>query len=474
MNEDLELFLWLVGLFYLFDCTYWVRPGCLVFLSHLGERHRLHSMHNRALIRNDRGGFLAGNLLPLGTSAQCQFWPVSLSPEGAFSWVAQVITPEGRPDQPARFYRYDDMQTVTQDENRVLINGKRFVTCCSPELAGELAHLIEKLAALPADRREAVIDTALAEATNTDAIAERFKSARGTTFVLRLLCCALVGYLFVFVPVSVIYDLPWSFLRYIGVWFFLATLTAFEFTRAWRMILPREGGSLVKQVLMILIWPANAIHARNALFRSLLSAYHPLAVARVLCPPARFAEFARHVLLDLRHPMPPVCPTDDPAAVQTENWFREKLTAALAAVVQKASLDAEALCRPPAPEATECRTYCPRCRGQYVLAEGTCSTCSLPLQPLPAHVPEPESMAPVPPAACPPVSSQGSVPVSGESTLAGKSPVAQVRKDTGGPAGGTEKREAPRPGTDTGRQAARGINGGKRPVKAKRKKKRKR
>jgi hypothetical protein len=459
MNEDLELFLWLVGLFYLFECLYWVRPGCVVFLSHLGERHHLHSIHNRALIRNDQGGFLTGNLLPLGTSAQCQYWPVSLSPEGAFSWVAQAITLEGRPEQRARFHRYDDMQTVAQDESRILINGKRFVTCCSPELAGELAHLIEKLAALPADRREAVIETALAEATNTEAIAGRFRSARRTTLFLCLLCSALFGYLFVFVPIAVLQDLSWSFLRYIGVWFFLVALTALEFTRAWRLILPREGGSLFKQVLLMLVWPANAMHARNLLFRSLLSAYHPLAVARVLCRDATFTDFARHVLLDLRYPMPPVCPVDDPAAAQTERWFREKLSAELTAVVQKAGLDVEALCRPPAPEAAECRTCCPRCRGQYVLAAGTCWTCNLPLQPC--------ATGPVPLAVCP--------PVSGERTLAGKPPVAPSREDTGGQAAsGTEKREVPGPSADTGRQAARGTNGGNPHAKAKRKKKRNR
>ena len=380
MPEDLEFMLLIVGCFYLLECSQWVRPGCVVFVSQLGERAGMNSIPTRALLRNDWGGLLVGNLLPLGASAQCQSWPVSLAPAGVFSYVSQAITSEGRPDQPALFYRYEEVERVEADQRKVLVNGRSFVTVCSPDLAQLLARLIGKLTALPPERRAEAIDEALRQSTDTADISRRYREARWTTLPLRLLCTLLLGYLFLFVPIGVVYHYHWDVLRYLLFYGLVLVSIQLQFSLAARKLLPDEGRLVGKQVWLMLVSPADAIHAGNKLFRSLLSVYHPLAVARAVASLSVFEELARHVLRDLRQPIRPAPTGAAPEAVEVEAWFRERLEKTLAELVRGAGLDPEEVHAPPEPDGTASRTYCPRCWGQFVVAEGVCHGCGVPLR----------------------------------------------------------------------------------------------
>jgi hypothetical protein len=428
--DDLTFLLLIVGLFYLWECAYWVRPGSLVFVSFLGGRHRLHTLADRALLRNDHGGLLLGNVLPLGTSMQVQAWPVSLSTEGIVGWVAQAITPEGRPDQTERFHRYEEIGRVGVEGCTVHVNGAPFVTACSPDFAHHLAALIEKLTVLPPERREQEIDGALRAAFDAAGAAERFRSARRSSWLLMVLCTLLALFVFAFIPVSLEVNWDLGLFRYVVLYVGLLGLVIVQYVATHDDLLPQEGKSRRKHALLMLVSPAGAMHARNQLFRDVLSRYHPLAVARALCRPEVFEQFARRILLDLREPLPPVCPSADPAACAAEKWFREKLLMATLALVRGAGLDPDRLAAPPAPEGPDCVTYCPRCDGQFVSIEGTCHSCAgLPRRrfdgPPPAAFPLPPPLPVVPvPAAAPEtqpaISAQPPEPVAMVSAVAPK------------------------------------------------------
>jgi hypothetical protein len=152
-----------------------------------------------------------------------------------------------------------------------------------------------------------------------------------------------------------------------------------HFRYAARKLLPEASRYVGKQVWLMLVSPADALHAGNKLFRSLLSTYHPLAVAQALSTRPVFEELARHVLRDLREPIRPAVPVADPAAVEVEAWFRDRLGKAFAEQVRRAGLDPDEVHRPPGPDGPGSRTYCPRCRGQFLLAEGMCHGCRVPL-----------------------------------------------------------------------------------------------
>jgi hypothetical protein len=127
---------------------------------------------------------------------------------------------------------------------------------------------------------------------------------------------------------------------------------------------------------------ANAIRAPDILARHLLENFHPLALARVLCPRESFEEFARQVLLDSRYPLFPVSPKSDPAAVAAEQWFRDAAMNAVEKYVASAGLQPVGLTAPPLPAEPANRSYCARCGAQFVMTEGSCADCGgRPLQP---------------------------------------------------------------------------------------------
>jgi hypothetical protein len=403
MNEDLQYFLAILAIFYLYEATYWIRPGGLLFRSHFGEPHRLLGLFRNALLQNDHGGFLLGNLLPLGTSAQAQFWPVSLSPQGVLAYVSQSLTPEGRPDQPGHFYRYDDIATVQAQGRQVRINGKHFVTVSSHEQAQRLASLILRLCAFPEDRRATEIDAALALATNLEEVTTRYRTAWWDSLVLMFLCTLVLAYIFAFIPYAVTtgwkmrlqevlvvhYGLERTestILAYALYFLFLSLLTMIAYLQL-ACSLPGHQGSLFGQCLLILLFPPSTMHARNHLFRLLLAPYHPLVIARALCWRSDFRAFAEHVVRDLEYPLEPLCPGTDEGAIATEAWFRSRLAARLKEVIEQAGVPVAACLETPARENPNCQAYCQRCRAQFELVSGTCHQCrDRQLVPLPERV----------------------------------------------------------------------------------------
>jgi hypothetical protein len=140
---------------------------------------------------------------------------------------------------------------------------------------------------------------------------------------------------------------------------------------------------------MHLLSPAAAMRAAEVLIRDGLVEFHPLAVAAAISTKDRLAALARPALLDLEHPRPDELP-EEPAAARIDEWFRKKLLKRLVALLRRAEVDPDDLRRPPEPLG-DSRSYCPRCRNQYVMSEGTCTDCGgLPLAsygeiPLPAE-----------------------------------------------------------------------------------------
>src|SRR5258707_1338730 len=96
------------------------------FLSRFGGGCRLRLLSFAALLRNDHGGLIFGNLLPFGHSLLAQPWPLSLSPDGAASVSCQVSTPDGRPDEIDRFHRWEEMKAVVTEGRKIFVNGDLF------------------------------------------------------------------------------------------------------------------------------------------------------------------------------------------------------------------------------------------------------------------------------------------------------------------------------------------------------------
>lgn len=408
-----ELILVILACIYAAESGFWVRPGSLLFVSRLGIGFRLRLLYFAALLRNDHGGLMFGNLLPLGHSILAPAFPLSLSLEGAASVDCQTNTPDGRADEADRFHRWEDMKAVVAEGRKILVDGELFVRAATADQAKHIVTLLRQIRSLPTPvERESAIATAIREMLDHEAFARRYDQHSLRSMPLLFFCALLAGYLFVVMPWSLdLFEVramvanvlgyfpslaKYVFGRRIESGLPLGALTETQFVTIllnyfqllgltilayWivHMWLGRPSGERWSNTLMMLVSPADAMHAHDNLFRNIAIGFHPLTVARVLARKAEFHELARLTLLDLRFPLPRPPVKRAAAVVATEEWFRRELGSALEHFIAGSGLDVAELVRPSKPERADSLSFCPRCQGQYVISEGMCTVCELPL-----------------------------------------------------------------------------------------------
>lgn len=369
-----ELFLILLAI-YGVECCFWVRREAAAFRAWIGKKS--HLVIASALPGGEVGGLFVGNPLPpLGTVYVCQEWPLSLSPEAAYSYVAQAWPPARQHLQQGRLVRFDDLRVIEADDKSLRVNGELFVKTTSPRLARHLAALLRELRDLSVARRERAIESALAQLFDTPAIEQRVEDCRARSKTLRRLCNAELVHLFVVCPVVVemgAFSAAWPFLA--GGLALLSGAVLLAYWRAHAALWPEDKAGRWSVVATLLLSPPAAIRAHDLLTRDLLAEFHPLAVASVLCEQEEIAALAAATLRDARFPAYPVCPSEDDAACRTEAWSRERLTRALERFVERIGGTTALVDAPPERLSEDCRAYCPRCTNQFVLSEGTCHAC---------------------------------------------------------------------------------------------------
>ena len=185
----------------------------------------------------------------------------------------------------------------------------------------------------------------------------------------------LFGYLFVLAPIAIWYfglKLCWP-----GLLAGLLALTisiAILFRRAHRALYPQAGDERFTHFLTILLSPPTAIRARDVLSRPLLESFHPLAIARMFCSANIFREFARRVLLDIRHPCLPLCPAAETGPLATELFARTALQQVMEDFLKQNGINPDELAKAPKPADETCRSYCPRCEAQFTTTAAHAST----------------------------------------------------------------------------------------------------
>ncbi|PYM16628.1 MAG: hypothetical protein DME18_00985 [Verrucomicrobia bacterium] len=372
---ELESLLLVLALIYLSECMVWVRRGALAFRRWWGKNYRI--LHPGGLLANPRGGLLPANPLPpLGTVFVAQPFPLSLSPDAAFAYSSTCLNPAGRPSQTAGCLRFEDIRDVAVEGRNVLVNGEIFLKSISAFSARHLADGLRRLQKLPKPERAEAIKGLIRDSLNAGNIAGILRDCGSRAGPIRILSNALFFYLF-----FVVVPFVWRFgFGQLGLWLLGGMLPqtitiALLFRRAHQALYPGAGEERFKPFLTMLLAPPTAIRAPDILARHLLEQFHPLAIAQVLCPSDSFEHFARQVLLDLRYPLFPVCPTSDEAAVAVERGFRTAVREAVEKFIQCAGLRPEDLTAPRRPDEPANQSYCPRCGAQFVMREGRCADC---------------------------------------------------------------------------------------------------
>jgi hypothetical protein len=333
--------------------------------------------HPGTLLGNQRGGFVfAHPLPPLGTFLAANQFPLSLSPEAALAYVATNVNPGWRPAQTGRFLPFNAIRDVQAHGRKVTVNGGVWLTAPSASFARRVAEELARFAKMPKPDRDRAMSELIRTSFDERAVAQRCQDFQKQSRNLRWLSNVLLVYLFVFAPALI-----WHFgfkLSWLGLvvgLIALTTTTAVLFHRAHRALYPEAEDERFTHTLTIALAPTSALRARDALSRPLVEMFHPLAVAKVLLPEARFREFARRVLLDIRHPALPLCPSDDSVQRATEFHARTTLRQAAEQLLKRSSIEPDELCHPPLPADESCRAYCPRCGAQFTTPEGNCADC---------------------------------------------------------------------------------------------------
>jgi len=379
---DFQFLLLALTVIYLSECLLWVKRGSLVFrrwfsgFSPANPSPGIGARHTGIVIVNP--------LPPFGEAFVSHAWPLSFwggngdaaTPAGVCAGTSQTINGSDRPEYTFAFIPFSDIYKVGRDDDQLQINGRKFAACNSERLARCMEALLKELLLTPAAERPAAIHAVVRHSFSTHRIRRQLQRLRFFSGSLRLNAHMLLLVIFGAIPLTIgnlmlrQYLLP-SLVMLAG----LMLIQGFTFFYAHRRLFPEAVGARWRGTITMTLTPTATIRACDLLSKELLARFHPLAVAAVLCPEKQRRAITRTVLLDLRTPMEPACFSDDPRARQAVAGFHELLSQTAREFLHERGEDVDALIAPPARMDPSCRTFCPRCENQYVIAEGTCHHC---------------------------------------------------------------------------------------------------
>jgi hypothetical protein len=372
----LQEFLIALAVLYAVECVLAIRRDLTVFWSlGLGPSRVTHA---EALPGSPtRGLFLAMPLPPLGTVFLSQFWPLSISPAGITNCRPHTVSLDLTQEPAVEFLAFDAIEKLAQDGDYVCLNGRRFARALDSSTAANLLAIIRLVNKAPAGSRRQVIETAMAESLDPDAVRSEVSRIHRQARPLRLVGNAMLVHLFLVCPL-----IAWR-LGLSGTWFYLlgailvlwGSTIVFYYT-AHRALCPAMSADRRQHAIILALTPLAAIRATDALFKQRLTRFQPLAIAAALCGRSAFREFARITLSDLEWPRTVDRSTEHKDAAAAVEWFRARLRAQCAALAAAAEIDVAELLSPPTPEDRNCKAYCPRCLGQFVKVEPECPYCA--------------------------------------------------------------------------------------------------
>jgi hypothetical protein len=373
--SDVQWLFLILALLYVWECACWLKSGSVVFTTWLGKRWML--KHPGTLLGNDKGGFIfAQPLPPLGRLLLASQIPISISPDGVFSFVSTNVNKGPRTAQGAQFFKFDDIRDVKQRGKKVVINGDVFLKTASSVFAESIAGQIRELTKVPREHRNALIASMYKQSLDTEAIVRRWKEFQGLARWLRVFANALVVFVFVIAPVVVwVFGFRLSWLALLIALLCLTTCTAVLFRRAHKKLYPTAEEDRFTQTFTALLSPASAMRAHDTLSRPLLESFHPLAVAKVFLAEKPFRSYAGRILRDVQHPALPVDGGFGGPQGEVEAFSRSALLEAMEEFLKREGVSLEELCRPPVRVEESCCAYCPRCEAQFTTVDGVCVEC---------------------------------------------------------------------------------------------------
>jgi len=324
---------------------------------------------------NANGGLLFLNPLPpAGQVFLSHLSPISISPSGVCAFNLQTLPSEARsPYQSGQFLPFNKIKNSGSDGVYLVINNEKFTKCANANQARALAKLISGLVKASTSKREGMARTWVLKQFAAEEAAGVLKRSEELIKPIQQMGVILFLFLFVFTPgVAFTFGLSGLIIPVAGVMVALAIEIAIMFHRAHKKLYPAESSERLESLVKMILCPPVSIRAADILTKNLLAEYSPIVLASVL-PGSGEKQFVRSVILDLQHPLKHEVSEAD--AEKTIFWTAgEQLKVCLDQVKKGRYLSPEELLAPSQREENSI-AYCPRCRCQFVIADGECPDC---------------------------------------------------------------------------------------------------
>lgn len=378
--SDQRMLLLVLIVIYLSECFVWVGHGAVVFRA---AWRRFRVVDPPIFPGNDRGGWAMLNPLPpMGAAFVCSQWPVVMTAEQVGPQTGQSINFRQRPPTDAVVMNWTAAGKLEGSGSRLSLGGVAMMHLPDEPAADHYESVLGRLATMPADRRPDAIARAVRDSFDTAAIEKRLAEFWRRTWLLRTLGMLFFCLLFILLPLSVylerFVDTVYRILPMLLVtWLLIGVL----YFRVHLKLLRPHRLARWKGLVTMIFAPTASIRACDVISRHLLTGYDPVAVAAVLLDDADFETFVTRAIRDLADPLPapPGASHEGPAERQKSDElataFRQQLLQQVTRVAATRSVSGAAILAQPKPADAAHRSYCPRCRLEYLVDKGTCRDC---------------------------------------------------------------------------------------------------
>ncbi len=371
--SDFEQLILILGAIYAIECIAWVPHGSVAIIRFMGPLAWL--TYPMRLLADRRGGPCVMSPWPMSANFLCAPPSLAYTPTAVARMDGEQAN-AGTTAQADAATALNEIKRVTTSDDALYVDGRMLAQFVTPKVARREARFLRRLVHLPEEQRSGAIAGHLAQQFDVAAAARRIRQFDRRLRMLRLATVFLMVFLFVLLP-SLHFSV--GLLRWwwalIPTYIVLQLAIVSEFVALHGRYEPRQKSQRVRHALLMAMAPTAAMRGFDALSRSLLAEFHPLTVAATVLPRPAFHALAQKTFLQMLYP--PQRPDTDASTPRARvvDASNTELARTLRAWLPSQGIAPETILAPPEAHDQRCKSYCPRCHGQFVEPTATCVSC---------------------------------------------------------------------------------------------------
>jgi len=358
MNELVSVFP-VLFLVYTLQCIAVAPPVSVAFYLNRHLRGRLLRRHWQ-VGRSHHKLFFHNPFAPLTGAVYVDPLPFTVFCDAQGQLLGLNFDSPGDLDPRVKQFSFDKPHKIGSRAKQVLVDGQSIYTAASEISAERMAIILSRLCSVPHGKRLSLLKREVSKMFLMESLDDRLQQYSHSTMSLHAACISLFVFLFFIAPLLTFFlGLHRLWLPFLLYLIFLGCSILWLFHRSYRSLYPGKSTGHSQQLFMIALSPFAAIRANDLLLADLVSGFHPIAVARRLLEEEEFLEFAGAELRRAKF-------------LLADTVLLQFLTEFL--VGQQ--VEVRSLLRPPEPDNSRSRSYCPVCLTQYVIDSGVCQDCT--------------------------------------------------------------------------------------------------